>query len=82
MAWLAGFLVVVPVLIAVPAGVAAGRWGWIQFADELNVVAQPIVPILALAAVAVGAVALAELVAVLTGRWSSRRSASLALRAE
>jgi hypothetical protein len=81
-AWLAGLLVVVPVLVAIPAGVAAGRIGWTQFADELQVVAEPVVPLLGLLAVAMAATLLAEGVALLTARWSSSRPAAPALRAE
>jgi predicted lysophospholipase L1 biosynthesis ABC-type transport system permease subunit len=81
-AWLAGVLVVVPVVVAVPIGVAAGRIGWNQFAHDLQVVARPIVPLLALVVAALGAVLLAEAVALLTGRWSARRAAAPALRSE
>jgi hypothetical protein len=52
------------------------------FADELHVVGEPVVPILALAAAGLGSLVLANAVALAAGRWSARRSAAVVLRAE
>jgi hypothetical protein len=81
-AWQAGVIVSAAALVAVPCGVLAGRWGWDQFAEELKVISEPIVPVLALLAAGVAAMLLAEVVAIAAGRWSARRSAALTLRAE
>jgi len=81
-AWQAGLIVVAAAVVAVPVGVVAGRWGWIVFADELKVIARPIVPLLALLGAAAAAVVLAEAVALAAGNWSARRSTAAALRAE
>lgn len=81
-AWQATVLVLAALVVAVPVGIAAGRWGWILFAEELKVVAEPVVPVLALAAAIVGSLVLAQVVAVLVGRWSARSSTAVVLRAE
>jgi hypothetical protein len=81
-AWEAGIIVGAAALVAIPAGVAAGRWGWIFFADELKVISRPVVPVAALVGAAVAALVLAEVVAVAAGRWSAGRSTAATLRAE
>lgn len=80
--WQATALVVIALAIAVPIGIAVGRWAWLLFADELHVVGEPVVPILALAAAGMGSLVLANAVALAAGRWSARRSAAVVLRAE
>jgi predicted lysophospholipase L1 biosynthesis ABC-type transport system permease subunit len=80
--WQAAVIVLLATVLAVPAGVAAGRWGWILFADELNVISVPIVPVLALLAAAATSMLLAQVAALLAGRWSFHRSTAAALRAE
>lgn len=59
-----------------------GRWAWSSFAEELRVVDQPVVPVLALVAAVLAALVLAGFVAVATGRWSGRGSTATTLRAE
>ena len=81
-AWQATVLVGFAALVAVPVGIVVGRWAWSIFASELRVVAQPIVPALALAGAVLAALVLAGVVAVGTGRWFGRRSTASALRAE
>jgi hypothetical protein len=81
-AWQAAILIAFAVLVAVPVGVAAGRWGWILFAGELKVISEPIVPALALLGAALVSILLAEVVALLAGRWSIHRSAAAVLRTE
>ena len=80
--WQAVVIVAAAAIVAVPLGVAAGRWGWILFADELEVISQPVVPVLALLAAALVAIVLGEAVALAAGRWSAGRSAAATLRAE
>jgi hypothetical protein len=81
-AWQAMVGVGIGAAAGIPAGVALGRWLWILFAEQIHAVPDPTVPALSLAYVAVGALVLANVVAVLPGRAASRTSAALILRAE
>ena len=47
-AWQATTLVVLALLIGLPLGIAAGRWGWNLFANQLGVVPEPQVSFLPL----------------------------------
>ena len=73
---------VVGVVLGVPIGIALGRWLWTLFADGISAVPHPTVPIAAVAAVALGAVAFANLVSLIPGRIAARTRTSLLLRAE
>jgi ABC-type lipoprotein release transport system permease subunit len=81
-AWQATTVVVVSLVIGVPLGVALGRWVWMLLADDLGVVAQPRVPLLALVAVAGGAVLLANVMAVVPGQIAARTRPVTDLRSE
>ena len=81
-AWQATALVLAAALVAVPVGIVLGRWAWLIFADELRVVGRPVVPALAVVGATLGALVMANVVAVATGRRSARASAATALRAE
>jgi ABC-type lipoprotein release transport system permease subunit len=81
-AWQATTVVVVSLVIAVPLGVALGRWVWTLLADDLGVVAQPWVPLLALVAVAAGAVLLANVIALVPGQIAARTRSATDLRSE
>jgi putative ABC transport system permease protein len=81
-AWQATTVVVVSLVIAVPLGVALGRWVWTLLADDLGVVAQPRVPLLALVAVAAGAVLLANVIALVPGQIAARTRSATDLRSE
>jgi putative ABC transport system permease protein len=81
-AWQATTVVVVSLVIAVPLGVALGRWVWTVLADDLGVVAQPRVPLLALVAVAAGAVLLANVIALVPGQIAARTRSATDLRSE
>ena len=81
-AWQATTVVVVSLVIAVPLGVALGRWVWTLLADDLGVVAQPRVPLLALVAVAAGAVLLANVIALVPGQIAARTRMATDLRSE
>ena len=81
-AWQATAMVLAAALVAVPVGIVLGRWAWLIFADELRVVGQPVVPILAVLAATSVALLMANVVAVATGRRSAYASAATALRAE
>lgn len=82
-AWQASTLVTLALLLGVPVGIAAGRWGWRWFADTIGVVPQPTSPlILAMLALPAAAVLLANLIALAPGRHAARMSPAEALRIE
>jgi FtsX-like permease family len=67
-------------LIGLPLGIAIGRFLWQRFATELYVVPHPAVPVGTIAAVGLGALALAVLTAAVPGWLAARRSAAQVLR--
>jgi hypothetical protein len=71
-AWQATAFAAVALLVGLPLGVAAGRWAWRLVADQLGLVTGPVVPPLALLAIAVGALAVANLAAAGPG-WAAGR---------
>ncbi|HTZ30183.1 MAG TPA: FtsX-like permease family protein [Streptosporangiaceae bacterium] len=81
-AWQSTVVAVVGLVIGIPLGIAVGRWLWIAFAHTLSTVPDPVVPASPVALAAVGALALANLVAALPGRSAARTPAALLLRAE
>jgi predicted lysophospholipase L1 biosynthesis ABC-type transport system permease subunit len=81
-AWQSSVAAVVGVVLGVPIGIALGRWLWTLFADGISAVPHPTVPTLSIAAVALGAVVFANLVAVFPGRVAARTRTSLLLRTE
>jgi hypothetical protein len=80
--WQSLTAVVAGVAVGVPAGVALGRALWQLFATQIDVVPYPAVPLLAVALVIVGALALAGLVALVPGRAAGRIPAATLLHAE
>jgi hypothetical protein len=81
-AWQASVAAVVGAVVGVPLGVVVGRVLWNRFATAIHVVPRPTVPTLSLVLVAVGALALANLVAALPGRHAARTTTALLLRAD
>jgi len=81
-AWQSSVAAVVGVVLGVPIGIALGRWMWTLFADGISAVPHPTVPVVSIAAVALGAIVFANLVALLPGRVAARTRTSLLLRAE
>jgi hypothetical protein len=81
-AWQSTVAVGIGAAAGIPSGVALGRWLWILFADQIHAVPDPTVPALSVAFVALGAIVLANVIAVLPGRVASRTPAALILRAE
>ena len=69
-------------VIGIPLGIVLGRWLWILFARQIFAVPQPIVPVLSVVLVAVGAFVLANAMAALPGRAAARTQTALLLRAE
>ena len=68
--------------VAYPAEGVLGRSLWDLFAHEISVVPAPAVPVTAVVLIAVGAVALGNLVAALPARMAARTPTALLLRAE
>jgi hypothetical protein len=81
-AWQSSVIAVIGLAIGVPAGIAAGRWLWLAFANQLSAVPDPVVPAASIALAALAALILANLVAALPGRAAARTPAALLLRAE
>jgi hypothetical protein len=80
-AWQSSVAGIVGVCVGIPLGIAAGRWLWILFARDINAVPEPTVPS-SLVFVAIGALALANIVAAVPGRIAARTPASLVLHTE
>ena len=81
-AWQASVAAVVGVVVGIPLGITLGRWMWTLFAQQINAVPQPTVPVPQMVLVAVGALVLANLVAAIPGRAAARTPTAVLLRAE
>ena len=81
-AWQATTLILVALVIAVPLGLAAGRWIWSVFADELGIVNEPQLPLLAVVILVPAAVVVANLVAALPAAIAARTRPAQVLRTE
>ena len=75
-------IALVGAVIGIPLGVAGGRWVWRQFAEGLNVVVVPVVPLGIVLLVGLAGVVIANLIGV-PRAWAARRLApSAVLRTE
>jgi putative ABC transport system permease protein len=81
-AWQATTLGVLSLLIGIPLGIVAGRWGWNVFADHLGVVPDAVVPAILLVIIAPATIVVANLLAVVPGRIASRLRPATVLRSE
>jgi hypothetical protein len=81
-AWQSSVAAVLGVVIGVPVGIALGRWLWTLFADGINAVPLPSVPVLEVVLVAVGAVVFANVAALLPARAAARTPTAVLLRSE
>jgi hypothetical protein len=81
-AWQSTIAVVIGTIVGVPLGIALGRWLWDLFARNIHAVPAPSVPSLLVMLIAVGAIALANVVAFLPGRVASSTPTALLLRSE
>jgi FtsX-like permease family len=69
-------------VLGVPIGIVIGRTLWTAFANQIDVVAAPLVPALTVGAIAVGALVLANVVAAVPGRLAADSPTAVLLRAE
>jgi hypothetical protein len=81
-AWQSSVAVAIGTVVGVPLGVALGRFLWDLFANNINVVPAPSVPVPTIVLIAVGALVLANLVAAIPGRIAANTPTALLLRAE
>jgi ABC-type lipoprotein release transport system permease subunit len=79
LAWQATFTALTGIAIGLPLGIAAGRQLWRLFAQSIDAVPQPTVP-LSVFVVAVGALLLANIVAAIPGPAASGTPAATVLR--
>jgi len=82
LAWQATTLVAVALLIGLPTGIAAGRWGWRIFAGQLGVLPDPVVPPLAIFIAVPAALLVANVIAALPGQAAARTQSAPLLRSE
>jgi hypothetical protein len=80
--WQASTIAIVGAVVGIPIGIIIGRELWTLFAQSINAVPDPTVPVLSVLIVGVGTLVFANLVAALPGRSAARTPAALALRAE
>ena len=81
-AWIALTIVAPALVIGLPLGIVAGRWGWRMFAEYLAVVPDPVAPVAGALLVAVVAVTVALVVAAGTATTAARFRPATILRTE
>ncbi len=81
-AWQSNVAVAIGTLVGIPVGIAVGRTLWDLFADEINAVPSPAVPVVLIILIGLGAIALANVMAAIPGRIAARTPAALLLRTE
>jgi hypothetical protein len=81
-AWQASVVIFIGTLVGAPIGIVVGRSLWDLFARQIDAVAQPTIPVLTVLLIAVGALALANVIAAIPGLIAARTSTALLLRAE
>ena len=72
-AWQASVAVLIGTVVGVPLGIVVGRQLWDLFARGIQAVPAPVVPTLLVTAVSLGAIVLANVVAVIPGRIARAR---------
>ena len=81
-AWQATVAVLIGTVVGVPLGIVVGRLLWDLFAQGIQAVPAPAVPALLVTAIGLGAIVLANVVAVIPGRIAARTPTGLLLRSE
>ena len=82
MLWQSGALIILALTLAVPVGVAAGRWLWTAFAEDIGIVAAPAVPLLLLAGGVLATILLVQAAALLPASIARRTPLAATLRSE
>ena len=80
--WQSGAIVGLALAAALPTGVAAGRWLWTAFADDLGIVVDPAVPLLLLGGSALAIAALIQGSALVPASLARRTPLAQTLRSE
>ncbi len=81
-AWQATVAVLIGAVVGAPLGIVLGRQLWDLFAQGIQAIPAPVVPYLLVTVIALGAIALANLVAIIPGRIAARTPTVLLLQAE
>ncbi len=81
-AWQATTFAAIGLAVGIPLGIAAGRWAWYLFAEQIEVVPEPVTPLLLILLVVPAALLLANLVAALPAWSAAQTRAAAVLRAE
>jgi hypothetical protein len=81
-AWQSSVAVGIGTVVGVPLGIILGRFLWNLFANEIDAVPAPSVPVTSVVIIVVGGLVLANVVAALPGRIAARTPTALLLRAE
>jgi len=81
-AWQSNVAVAIGTVVGIPVGITLGRTLWDLFAQEINAVPSPAVPVVPIVLMAVGALVLANVVAAVPGLIAARTPAALLLRTE
>ena len=81
-AWQATTFAAIGLAVGVPLGIAAGRWTWYLFAEQIEVVPEPVTPLPLVLLVVPAAILLANLVAALPAWSAAQTRAAAVLRTE
>ena len=82
MHWQASVLTAAPLVLGVPLGLIGGAVVFRAFANSIGALPEPATPLLVIAAIAIGLVAIANLAAVLPARRARRLATVEQLRAD
>lgn len=81
-AWEATTLTAITLVVALPFGLAFGRWSWQRFADDLGIAPTVVVPVAAIALTVAAGLVIANLLAALPARTAARTAPAIVLRSE
>ena len=81
-AWQATTLVLLALIVGIPLGIAAGRWSWTTFTNQLGYVPEPSVRLAPILLTIPAALLLGNLIAALPARAAARTKPAMVLRTE
>jgi ABC-type antimicrobial peptide transport system permease subunit len=81
-AWQATTVVVIALAVGLPLGIAAGRWTWTFFADQLGVVPVPVIALVSVLLAIPAVIVAGNLIAAVPGRLAARTRPAEILRSE